>query len=765
MGCTNSEMGSRICLNMRYYSRSAGTFVDGEPPASSSVVNINPIDNGGLDTSTDFSSPETSVRTDTGLSSAYSREQYQSDLQNDLSTTGGKNFAKIKQTYEAYNPDLTASEKADALEQQKLSTSADSAQRLLDLLNKKDTGQISGPEYQAALEGAVSDYNSKRAFGEGGKNVTDIERQMLGGQLINVNVVKPNRLQTIGNWFTGVQPATTSKVAEDEANIRQKMVQAILRADPEADVSQYQTISDNTQNIPTVKQSNVPTTSQGEQMANTQPGGFLTNVGQNAVDIVKSLPALGREVLRMTPAEQVIDMISGDKVDPLEGAKTAINIGKGLLQSLAQTTGINKNTIGIGPDGHFYWNPGQQIKDAFIHDYNHPIDTAMWILPFLKGLKGDGVMAQASKEAPILEKSIAESATRGSVLPEITSKAGRAARNVATIVPESVVKSEEIMSKVLRNTKSNSIEGMAKELELSIPENATKIDSWALTKDAEIGMQPTAQIVDQVMNKVKNTSSAKANPELLKIIEEDLNSNLNAGQVEGGLAKGEIGGTNFSVINNTRKYFTSNLNSWFNNGQPVGTATNDLNAMRWEAANGLKDIIAEADTQGLVRSALDAQHVAFEASPVLSKMVSRTKGGISAISMKWSLIRKVWNETGGKILESANIKRARGLQPELPAITAPEGLNPELTNPNSTTMAQYKAASGTPVTNTALPALQPTVSGRQPLPSEIIDNAIKGKGPAQAERLVRDMRYKQGTWIPRETQEQLLREASKKKYK
>lgn len=89
---------------------------------------------------------------------------------------------------------------------------------------------------------------------------------------------------------------------------------------------------------------------------------------------------------------------------------------------------------------------------------------------------------------------------------------------------------------------------------------------------------------------------------------------------------------------------------------------------------------------------------------------------------------------------------------KLPKITAPE--------------AAGSATLSAPAS--ALPAITPSVPlnpARAPLDAHIIEGMIKGKGPAQGERLIRDMRYKQGEPQFRGEQEKVLRQSSKKRYK
>jgi hypothetical protein len=217
------------------------------------------------------------------------------------------------------------------------------------------------------------------------------------------------------------------------------------------------------------------------------------------------------------------------------------------------------------------------------------------------------------------------------------------------------------------------------------------------------------------MTKVVDTTSAQANPELLKTLETKLRNKLNIGQLEGGAKAGNFDATNFKTINEARKYFTSSLESWFNSGMPVGTATNDLRAMNWAAANGLKEIIAEADIKGIVKDALDKQHVAFSTSPVISRLALKTGGKVGSIGYKWGLIRKAWEATGGKVMENVRIRNARRLQvqPNPLDTFAPKTGGSNYTTPRST-------------------------SGRLPLETGLVTDIFSKKSEPQMTRLLQD---------------------------
>lgn len=167
-----------------------------------------------------------------------------------------------------------AVKKVQDSEKQKSIVSAQAARDTLEVLNKRARGEIAGNQADDALNFAASEYNSKRAFGEGGKSLTDTERQLLSGQLIDTTVKNPNVLQRAAGWITGQEPQTKSYVSEDEASIRNKLVEAVLKSDPTADVSQYMQPAGNLK-------------AKEEAMS---IGGLFKNAGQDAVDFAINNP-------------------------------------------------------------------------------------------------------------------------------------------------------------------------------------------------------------------------------------------------------------------------------------------------------------------------------------------------------------------------------------------------------------------------------------------------------------------------------------------
>ena len=246
-----------------------------------------------------------------------------------------------------------------------------------------------------------------------------------------------------------------------------------------------------------------------------------------------------------------------------------------------------------------------------------PVSTVLDLLPFLGGAKN------------LIKGKVP---TGGDILPKNPFKdiTGRAATSIVAPEMSSVARSEELMGKALQITKAKTSRGMAKELETEvIPRETSKIRTWVANKDKQIGNQPLEEVRSQIMQRVSQSAEAKTNPQLVKQFATELNSLLDEGFFQEGANKGAIGATNFNRMNETRIKFNNDLKRWYAAGKPTGNPANDYNAMRYEAGNAIKEIIAEADESGIVNQALDNQHVAFETVPALSKeALTTTKGGL-----------------------------------------------------------------------------------------------------------------------------------------
>jgi hypothetical protein len=598
---------------------------------------------------------------------------YTLDLKTDLETGG-----KFRESIDNYYKSLKTPESAKQEEAKKLKDNTLQAAKAVQTVLDNKESYSSEKEYKDALKYAASRLSSATGFGEGGKALTGAELGILSGSLINI---KPQRKQNLLERITGDVPPATGEVLDDEETIRNKMNNAI---------------------------SYLSTGKVAAPGSSTKAGGegLLPRIQRGAG---KEIDAIGKSLKDMYENPQPIS------INPLEN--TAKYVG-GAAVGLGTSV---KNVL---------TEPGYAV--------DHPLETTGLALPFLPKIKsaiGGAKNAVLSKAAELTKKS-PEIAVGGGVSPAVVAEdlAGRAATDIAVPDINSVVKSESLMKQALQQTKSNTVRGIAKELEQGIATDAQAIEKYAKTLDDAIGPQPLDEVVNQVMAKVAQTPSAKANPQLLDIIEADLKNQLMSGDLEGGLARGEPFSTNISSMNTARKYFTSGKNSWFSNGQPVGNPTNDLQAMQWETANGLKEIMAQADEVGKIKDLLNKQHVAFQTYPVLSKK-ALSGAGESANSIIGTL-RKAFSTVATPV----RVGGARSMQGPLPSIGG------DIESAPSATL------------NSTLPAVP---RQRIPLEPQIIEKVLKTKGPAQAERMMKDM----GLPTIRKDQEKFLRKGAKKKYR
>ena len=316
---------------------------------------------------------------------------------------------------------------------------------------------------------------------------------------------------------------------------------------------------------------------------------------------------------------------------------------------------------------------------------------------------------------------VAAETTKGkipSIAPVKDSMQGRTATAIVNADPTNVTNSENLATKALQYTKAKTERGMAKELEDSIGPNGKRIEQWAKTMDKQIGDQPKNEIVDQIMERVQDSTVARANPQLLDTLRETLNRQLDNGQIEPGMDA-----TNLTKLNETRKYLSSNKSSWFDNGRPVGNPTNDLNALEWEATGAIKEILDQADEAGVVKDALDRQHVALQVAPVMAKKSlsgGKYSGGIFNRAFQFA-------DNAGNPVRIEAARKAVGSSGPRPGL-------PEIPDQTAATSAQMSSQ---------IPKIRSNV------PSEVVDKVVSSKSEAQARRLKRDMRSKSFEFTPK----------------
>lgn len=499
---------------------------------------------------------------------------------------------------------------------------ADTAKKVLDVLNNKSTYK-SEQDYQDALNYAASDYNT-RGFGQGGKNLTGTEKTILSGTLLNQGEQGANAIQKGSGFITGYTPPKKGVVADPEDTIRNKMIQALKAAGQ--DTSKYEKAS---------------ATSQAPSGNTQQPksfGGFVGNTWTNTKDIVNAILNIPGA---MAKGDFPVPGIPNSPVTTPQMVKFYANASAGIVNDLNETAGRPLE------GGDILGRMGE-------HAYNKPVDTALWVLPAIEGVKELTKGAEGAKAAQA-----------GAMLPEISGNPlvkdlqGRAATGLASREIGSEIKNvsqaEELSKTILQSTKSNTTRGIANEIDRSVmPKTADIIDRNINQIDKDIGPQPKDQIIEDVISRISKSSEATVNPQALDSIRALLRAELKGTALPGGT--GEISGTTAADINNARKLLNEHTRKWYDTGRPTGTPTNDLNSLKADASRALKDILIEADHNNVISDALKVQQAAIEMKEPLAKkaLLGKSNSGF------WSTIL---NTVSG-LSEPFKVMAARALQGE-----------------------------------------------------------------------------------------------------
>lgn len=628
--------------------------------------------------------------------------------------------------------DATAA-KADTLEK---------ARNLLTVLDQGKNGELTGQQYTDALNAAASQYTAAKAFGEGGKNLTANELAVLSGQIPVIRKKTGNPLEKIQAFLGGYEVPQTGELAPDETpqRLRNKMIRVINTLDPNAKLPYPKGTEATAGNVAGEQ------TQQGEK--------FNLNIVENALNEIsggiKATPEIAKMLIAISPPGEFARYIKAGpngtlpaKQD-LEGVKAVIG---GMVQDLSKTTGIS-----VDNTGHVTFDP----VGALVHDWNHPLSTLAYLTAIkqvagiAKGAKGAEVAATAAKAGEAGAGTVAKEGAIGAVK-------GRVLTSVASPVADSVTKSEQLMRDVYQITKAPTVRGIAKELEAFVPKTGAQIEKYATNIDKVIGPQPLDELVTGVANKLGENSVGQTNPALIDTVKKLVENKLQAGQLPGGMERGQIGATTMSKMNETRKYLNSSISSkWFENGMPLTSTADQLNALKWEASNAIKDAMIEADKGGYFAKAINLQHSALSTGPVMAKQALTGLNPNSAMGIRGAMLK-----AGNKLLETPRVLISRAVAGKGSPITQQifNGQIPPVPGPAA------GAAAAPDVLQSMAPAPAAVPPMRQPLPPEVTQSVIAGKGPAQSSRLVRDMRFNQGNFQSRAMQDRLLRQAGKKRYK
>lgn len=455
------------------------------------------------------------------------------------------------------------------------------ADALISVLQAGKSGKLSGDNYKTALNAAASSLAAAQGFGQGGKNLTGSELSILAGQMPRIEQSR----QRIWDTIRGVQTPQTGNVVDSDEELMRKAT--ILSKG----------LGQNGANIGDILAS-APSAEKGALDAsgllnnvwngNTTPeskfslAGLLNNVVANIKRTGEGAGKLALDVGKASYENPAISNIP--LVGPLVGGLTSQGpAGQQLRQDAAAI-----------PGGLLEYAKSA-IDDPAKFVYQNPVDVATTAIG---GLSKSSIRPKVGN------------------LPEDIK--GRVATSLATPDPANVTASENAMKNVLQMTKSNTVRGMARELETFNTKANKYIDQAIKPISEKVGSMGRDEIVDQVIRGISESEVAKTNPELLNKIQMELQSKLNTGAIQNPSGNGELFSTTLEKINEARKQLNKQTSNWHNSGRQLTTDANQYSALRYEASKVLRDILT--GTSGLedLNDAIKLQHSAIEASPAIA---------------------------------------------------------------------------------------------------------------------------------------------------
>lgn len=320
-------------------------------------------------------------------------------------------------------------------------------------------------------------------------------------------------------------------------------------------------------------------------------------------------------------------------------AQTALMVASGgtsaLLGNIAKvaTTNLFYNSL--------FYGSGEAIKAS----KGEPADITRGMLGFTSDGPFTAYMGKSETSqrldtlsqllAPILVGSIKDRIPNPDISGLVSDKSkGSLARSaLGSVGGTGEYESQQLLGKTLQITKSMHTTDMAIELDKKNPNGiiatvANNLDDGKgggiipQISDA-VGPQPTSAVLDLIQSKLEKTVEGEGVDGANYIKE-------NKAYVASMLQDEGLGKSNTSItqINKARMAINKSIpDAWFAK-MDTSSPTGIKNMLRWQTANALKDIVAEADpTNGYMRAALDVQHTAFATGPTVTELSRKTLPG------------------------------------------------------------------------------------------------------------------------------------------
>lgn len=496
------------------------------------------------------------------------------------------------------------------------------------------------------------------------------------------------------------------------------------------------------------------TTNPKAPIAQSDIVGRLNQGGTNDIEGLQSMLNISNPIHGLDDPKTRA-LLLGAATNPV---KTAENMAGGVANmfGIKTPTDSNGNMQVQMPQSVQEWG-GNVVNNAI----DHPVNTALAVTaPFTGGGNSPVEDLPPIEDVPAAGGAAPQAAASTDLPPIKTTPmgdnvAGQAATRIATPDLTSVTKSEQMMQKALQTTDSNTVRGIAKELEGNISKVGDSVKAYAKSIDNAVGGMPVDGadgVLPDIRAGLSNESVIQSHPDIATKVEGMLGKSLKEGYLSNGREA-----TNISSINEARMELNKSIsNSWFANGMPTVSPTDIMNATKWAYSNALKDVMSQADQSGFFKRALDIQHTAYEAGPALSKKA------LTGQSIDVSSIPAFGKSLMGKITEIPTVMGARKLQGatdplttqalngDLPPITAKGDAAQILPEPPE--IANSKGVySNTPAPSAAMPFEPSTTVGTGEKlggQSYVNSNILRELTDAKGKVVGLQKKLPNGTWIP-----------------
>lgn len=195
-------------------------------------------------------------------------------------------------------------------------------------------------------------------------------------------------------------------------------------------------------------------------------------------------------------------------------------------------------------------------------------------------------------------------------------EAGKTAGTLLVPDKKSISNSEKLAQQYIKMTESNTVYGMAKEMPEIVNTSGNYIDDAVKNWDKSHAALDAMDIQNQIRNQLIKTSEGMANPANVDKVVDEISNQFGNGQY-----------ATLTQTNNARKYLNKSISrNWFSQGMPVDTNTNEINSLKFTASQILKDLIIDTPDAAKIGDAVELQHLALSAEPLLSNKFFKDVG-------------------------------------------------------------------------------------------------------------------------------------------